>query len=83
MESMNIYYIISIISQRGKKTWARYWLIRLDRSSRPEVVCKKGVLGNFTKFIGKHPCQSLLFNKVAGLGMKKKKKRDCGTDVFL
>ena len=36
-------------------------------SSRPEVLCKKGVLRNFTKFTGKHLCQSLFFNKVAGL----------------
>ena len=36
-------------------------------SSCPEVFCKKGVLRNFTKFIGKHLCQSLLFNKAAGL----------------
>ena len=35
--------------------------------SRPEVFCKKGVLRNFTKFTGKHLCQSLFFNKVAGL----------------
>ena len=37
------------------------------RSSRREVFCKKGVLRNFTKFIGKHLYQSLFFNKVAGL----------------
>ena len=37
------------------------------RSSRPEVFCKKGVLRNFTEFTGKHLCQSLFFNKVAGL----------------
>ena len=36
-------------------------------SSRPEVFCKKGVLRNFAKFIGKHLCQSLFFNQVAGL----------------
>ena len=29
------------------------------RSSRPEEFCKKGVLRNFTKFTGKHLCQSL------------------------
>ena len=29
---------------------------------------KKGVLRNLTKFTGKHLCQSLFFNKVAGLG---------------
>ena len=28
---------------------------------------KKGVLRNFTKFTGKYQCQSLFFNKVAGL----------------
>ena len=37
------------------------------RSNRPEVFCKKGVLRNFAKFTGKHQCQSLFFNKVAGL----------------
>ena len=35
-------------------------------SSRPEVFCKKGVIENFAKFTGKHLCQSLFFNKVAG-----------------
>ena len=39
----------------------------IDGSSRPKMFCKKGVLRNFTKFTGKHLCQSLLFNKVAGL----------------
>ena len=37
------------------------------KSSRPDVFCKKGVLKNFTKFAGKHLCQNLFFNKVAGL----------------
>ena len=37
------------------------------RGSRPEVFCKKVVLGNFAKFTGKHLCQSLFFNKVADL----------------
>ena len=37
-----------------------------DRSSRPEVFCKKRVLRNFAKFKGKNLCQSLFFNKVAG-----------------
>ena len=31
------------------------------------MFCKKGALKNFTKFTGKHLCQSLFFNKVAGL----------------
>ena len=37
------------------------------RSSRLEVFFKKGVLRNFAKFTEKHLCQSLFFNKVAGL----------------
>ena len=32
-----------------------------ERSSRPEVFCKKGILRNFAKFTGKHLCQSLFF----------------------
>ena len=40
---------------------------RNERSSRPEVFCKNGVFGNCAKFTGKHLCQSLFFNKVAGL----------------
>ena len=35
------------------------------RNSRPELYCEKGALRNFTKFTGKHLCQSLFFNKVA------------------
>ena len=36
------------------------------RSIRPDMFCKKGVLKNFAKFTGKHLCQSLFFNEVAG-----------------
>ena len=38
-------------------------------SSRPEAFFKLGVLKNFAKFTGKHLCQSLFFNKVAGLNV--------------
>ena len=44
------------------------------RSSRPEVFCEKDVLRNFAKFTGKHLCQSLFFNKVAGGASKFIKK---------
>ena len=37
-----------------------------DRSSHQRCSVRKGVLRNFTKFTGKHLCQSLFFNKVAG-----------------
>ena len=37
------------------------------RSSSRRYSLRKGALRNFTKFKGKHLCQSLFFNKVAGL----------------
>ena len=58
-------------------------LMATSRSSRPEVFCKKGVLRNFTKFIAKHLCQGLFFNKVAGPRPAALLKRDHGTGVFL
>ena len=42
-------------------------MLQKYRSSRLEVFCRKGVLGNFGNFTGKHLCGGLLFNKVAGL----------------
>ena len=41
--------------------------IDIDRSSHQRCSMMKGVLRNFTKFTGKHLCQSLFFNNVAGL----------------
>ena len=37
------------------------------RSSHQRCSMKKGVLRNLAKFTGRHLCQSLFFNKVAGL----------------
>ena len=50
----------SEISTLSKKTFSK-------QKQPPEVFYKKGVLRNFTKFIRKHLCLSLFFNKVAGL----------------
>ena len=41
--------------------------VSVFRSSHRRCSMKKGVLRNFTKFRGKRLCQSLFFNKVAGL----------------
>ena len=38
-----------------------YFQLCTCSSSRPEVLCKKSVLRNFTKFSGKHLCQRLFF----------------------
>ena len=40
-----------------------------------DVFCKESVLKNFAKFTGKHLCQSLFFNKVAGRPATLFKKR--------
>ena len=37
------------------------------RSSHQRCSMQKAVLRNFTTFTGKHMCQTLFFNKVAGL----------------
>ena len=39
----------------------------INRSSRPEVLCKEGVLRNFPKFTGKYLCQSLFLIKLQAL----------------
>ena len=56
----------------------------ISRSSRPEVFCKKGVFRKFTKFTGKLLCQSLFFNKIAGLalGLQLYIKKDSGAGLF-
>ena len=49
------------------------------------MFCKKGVLRNLVKFTGNYLCQSLFFNKVAGLaGLRPAtllKKRLCGPEA--
>ena len=53
---------------KHKNRVIKVWLLLKNiRSSRPEVLCKKVVLRNFTTFTEKHLCQGLFFNKVAGL----------------
>ena len=47
--------------------WDILWKRASSRKSCPDVLCKKGVLRNFAKFIEKHLCQGLFFNNVAGL----------------
>ena len=48
-----------------------FYGISQHRSSRLEVLHKKSTLRNFGKFTGKHQCQSLFSDKVAGLRHEK------------
>ena len=45
-------------------------LVAYNRSSHQRCSVKKGVLRYFAIFTGKHLCQSLFFNKVAGAACK-------------
>ena len=56
---------------------------RLCLSTHPRCSVRQGVLRNFAKFTGKHLCQSLFFDKVAGLGLQFYQKSDLYTGVFL
>ena len=51
------------------------------RCSRSGVFCKNGVLRDFAKLTGKHLCQSLFIDKVAGQGRQLYLKRDPGTGI--
>ena len=59
-----IIFTLSKIRNNSKFITCAHYMCR---SSCQDVFCKKSVLKNFTKFTGKHLCQSLFFNKVAGL----------------
>ena len=75
-ESKNVIIPVDQIGQNTKNELFQYkishtqYLRRASKKQPPEVFCEKGVLRNFTKFTGKHLCQSLFFNKVAGLGLQ-------------
>ena len=49
----------------------------------PQGVLSKKILKNFERLTGKHLCQSLLFNKVAGLGPASLLKKRLRIGVFL
>ena len=52
---------------RGGLEFFKFKRIQRKFEIRSQMFFKIGVLKNFAKFAGKHLCQSLLFNKVAGL----------------
>ena len=59
--------LLMCFNESSRASWNSNKIPIFYRSSRPEVFYKKGVLRNFVNFTGKHLCQSLFFNKVAGL----------------
>ena len=55
--------------------------MRKARSSHLRCSIKEGVPKKFAKFTRKHLCQSLFFNKIAGLKPATLLKRDSGTGL--
>ena len=62
-------YLLYQTFPKGSLQTQRYFNFSTPSSRRGtnKSKCEKGVLRNFTKFTGKHLCQSLFFNKVTGL----------------
>ena len=73
-------------NQNLDSDWLLWEGLPNNHRSRPKVFCKKGAPRNFAKFIGKHLCQSLFFNKDAGLRaaalLKKRLWHKCFTVNF-
>ena len=85
--SVNRINLTNVLIFHNKKILTfRFWLLQpffynIFRSSHQRCSVKKGVFRNFAKFVGKHLCQSLFFNKVADLRLYQ--KRDSGIGAFL
>ena len=63
-------FLSLLLSRRNSFEFVFLELLNIQnsfRSSHRRCSVKKGVLRNFEIFTGKHLCQSLFFNKVAGL----------------
>ena len=79
-------YVISLVPKRYGKSHNNTHSrdnSSICRSSRPEVFCKKDVVGNFEELTGKHLCQSLFLIKVAGFRPATLLNRDSDAGVFL
>ena len=65
---MNFFLFVDT-NVKGLNKFVSYFALHWSpvQKQPPEVFYKKGVLKNFAKFTGKHLCQSLFFNKVAGI----------------
>ena len=54
----------------------------MNRNNHERCSVKKGVPRNFTKFLGKHLCQRLFFDKVAGFRPATLSKKEYVAQVF-
>ena len=64
---MTFFKAVNVTEKNLSQICVMELLAKIVRSSHRRCSMKKGVLESFAKFRGKHLCQSLFFNKVAGL----------------
>ena len=59
--------MVSLREDPSSRLQAHKFHNTINKSSHPEVFCKKSVLKTFAKLTRKHLCRSFFFNKVASL----------------
>ena len=62
----NVFHARLLAEDQNQKARTTHWYQRQKQPPKMFYI-KKGVLRNFAKFKGKHLCQILFFDKVAGL----------------
>ena len=66
----SVQFLIGMYEKAGKNHFLWKYSTKAESgngNSHQRCSVKKGILQKFAKFTGKHLCQSLLYNKVAGL----------------
>ena len=89
MQLLKYCFFCIFLSYRFSEVFIFYWNIvkvfckrYMFRSSHQRCSMKKGVLRNFKKYTGKHLCQGLFFQKVAGLRLSNFIKKETPVQVF-
>ena len=78
-------YCLCCFKFATEDNWLRKFMVipfSQSRRNRRRCSVRKGVLRNFVKFTGKHLCQSLFFNTVAGMGPATLFKKETLAQVF-
>ena len=69
--SVNLTSLMNLVNVRTLRSSKSSLRRFSEASSQRRCSVNKGALKNFTKFTGKHPCQSLFFNKIKKLNKVK------------
>ena len=69
LDSHTFLHIMNTSGVKNRPVFKNFVFEKVEniRSNHQRCSVRKGVLRNFAKLTGKHLCQSLFFNKIAGL----------------